>query len=73
MFTFSTDFRPSLNLLNHSNVLAWLKACSPKAFFSILWAFSCKFVELEAKFNANSLLLYIRHFDTGLSKKMDGI
>ena len=30
----STDSRPSLKRLNHSNVLAWLKACSPKTSFS---------------------------------------
>ena len=35
--SFSTDSRPSLKCLNHSNVLAWLKACSPKASFSIRW------------------------------------
>ena len=33
----STESRPSLQRLNHSNVLAWLKACSPKASFSIRW------------------------------------
>ena len=30
-----TDSRPSLKRLNHTNVLAWLKAWSPKASFSI--------------------------------------
>jgi len=33
----STDSRPSLKRLNHTNVLAWLKACSPKVSFSIRW------------------------------------
>ena len=32
-----TDSRPSLKNLNHSDVLAWLKACTPKVSFSIRW------------------------------------
>ena len=33
-----TDSGPIFKLFNHSNILAWLKACSPKASFSIRWA-----------------------------------
>jgi hypothetical protein len=43
-----------LKPLNHSNVLVWLKACSPKASFSIRWVSAASFVEHEVKFNANS-------------------
>jgi hypothetical protein len=56
--TSSTDSWPSLKCLNHSNVLAWLKARSPKHSVGL----SCSFVELEAKFNASYLLLNSRHF-----------
>ena len=38
---------PSLKCLNHSNVLAWLKACSPKASFSILWVSAAVLLSLK--------------------------
>ena len=43
----STDSRPSLKCLNHSNVLAWLKACSPKVSFSIWWASAAVLLSLK--------------------------
>jgi len=43
----STDSWPSLKCLNHSNVLAWLKACSPKASFSILWISTAVLLSLK--------------------------
>jgi len=43
----STDSRPSLKRLNHSNVLAWLKACSPKASFSIRWVSAAVLLSLK--------------------------
>ena len=43
----STDCRPSLKCLNHSNVLAWLKACSPKASFSIQWVSAVVLLSLK--------------------------
>ena len=52
-----------LKRLNHSIVLAWLKACSPKASFSIRWVSAAVLLSLKQKFNANSLLLTTRHFD----------
>ena len=33
--------------LNHSNVLAWLKACSPKASFSIRWVLAATLLSLK--------------------------
>ena len=58
----STDSRPPSKCLNHSNVLAWLKACSPKASFSIRWVSVSFLLSLKQKFNANSLLHNIHHF-----------
>ena len=43
----STDSRPSLKRLNHSNVHAWLKACSPKASFSIRWVSAAVLLSLK--------------------------
>jgi len=43
----STDSRPSLKRLNHSNVLAWLKAFSPKASFSIWWVSAAVLLSLK--------------------------
>jgi len=43
----STDSRPSLKHLNHSNVLAWLKACLPKASFSIWWVSAAVLLSLK--------------------------
>ena len=50
----STDSRPPLKHLNHSNVLAWLKTCSPKAFFSIQWVSAA--VLLSLKLNLMQIL-----------------
>jgi hypothetical protein len=50
----STDSQPSLKCLNHSNVLAWLKACSPKASFSIQWVLAA--VLLSFKQNVMQIL-----------------
>jgi hypothetical protein len=36
-----------LKHLNHSNVLVWLKACSPKASFSIQWVSAAVFLRLK--------------------------
>ena len=46
----STDSRPSLKRLNHSNVLAWLKVCSPKASFSIRWVSAVVLLSLKQNF-----------------------
>jgi len=43
----STDSRPSLKRLNHSNVLAWLKACSPKTSFGIRWVSAAVLLSLK--------------------------
>ena len=43
----STDSRPSLKCLKHSNVLAWFKACSPKASFSIQWVSAVVLLSLK--------------------------
>ena len=43
----STDPRPSLKRLNHSDVLAWLKAWSPKASFSIRWVSAAVLLSLK--------------------------
>ena len=43
----STDFRLSLKRLKHSDVLAWLKACSPKASFSIRWVSATVLLSLK--------------------------
>jgi len=42
-----THSRPSLKRLNQSNVLAWLKACSPKASFSIRWVSGAVLLSLK--------------------------
>ena len=51
---YSTDSRPSLKRLNHSDVLAWLKPCSPKASFSIRWVWAA--VSLSLKQNLMQIL-----------------
>jgi len=43
----STHSRPSLKRLNHSNVLAWLKACSSKASFGIRWVSAAVLLSLK--------------------------
>ena len=43
----STDSQPPLKHSNHSNVLAWLKACSPKASFSIRWVSAAVLLSLK--------------------------
>ena len=43
----STDSQPSLKCLNHQNVLAWLKACSRKASFSIRWVSAAVLLSLK--------------------------
>jgi len=43
----STDSQPSLKCLNHSNVLAWLKACPPRASFGIQWVSAAVFLSLK--------------------------
>jgi len=43
----STDSLPSLKRLNHSNVLTWLKDCSPKASFSIRWVSAAVLLSLK--------------------------
>jgi len=43
----STDSWPSLKRLNHSNVPAWLKACSPKASVSIRWVSAAVLLNLK--------------------------
>jgi len=43
----STDSRPPLKGLNHSNVLAWLKDCSPKASFRIRWVSAAVLLSLK--------------------------
>ena len=43
----STDSRPSFKCLNHSNVVAWLKDCSPKASFSIWWVSAAVLLSLK--------------------------
>ena len=40
-------FPDTLKLLNHSIVLAWLKACSPKASFSIRWVSGAVLLSLK--------------------------
>ena len=54
-----TDSRPSLKCLNHSNVLAWFKACSPKASFSIRWVSAA--VLLSLKQNLMQVLRILNH------------
>jgi hypothetical protein len=55
----STDVRPPLKRLYH--VLLWLMALSPKAFCSIRWVSAAGFFKIETKFDADSLLLKLRH------------
>jgi hypothetical protein len=55
----STDSRPCLESLNHLNVLAWLKACSPKASFSIRWISDA--VLLSLKQNLMQVLCSLTH------------
>ena len=43
----STNSRPSLKRLNHSYVLAWLKACLSKASFSIRWVSAAVLLSLK--------------------------
>jgi len=50
----STDSQPFLKCLNHSNVLAWLKACSPKASISFRWVSAT--VLLSSKQNLMQIL-----------------
>jgi len=40
-------FNSGFKGLNHSNVLAWLKACSPKASFSIRWVSAAVLLSLR--------------------------
>ena len=58
----STDSQPSLKCLNHHMFLLGLKLAHQRP-PSASVGFSCSFVELETKFNINSSLLIIRHFD----------
>ena len=43
----STDSRPSLKLLSHSNIRVWLEAWSPKTCFSIWWFSGAVFLSLK--------------------------
>ena len=54
----STDSRPSLKRLNHSDFLVWLKACSPKASFSVQWVSAA--VLLSMKQNLMQILCSLR-------------
>jgi hypothetical protein len=64
----STDVRPSLKRLYHKKVMLWLMALSPKASYSIRWVSAAVF-KIETKFDADSLLLKIRHISC---KKITG-
>jgi len=66
----STDVRPPLKRLYHKKVLLWLMALSPKASCSIQWASATVFLKTETKFDADSLLLKIRHISC--QKKIAG-
>ena len=57
----STDVRPSLKRLYHKKVLLWLMTLSPKASCSIRWVSAAVILKTETKFDADSLLLQIRH------------
>ena len=58
----STDSRPSLKRLNHSNVHAWLKACSPKASFSIRWVSAAVLLSLK-----HNLMQILRSWASSIS------
>jgi len=58
----TTEVRPSLKCLyQNKKVLLWLMALSPKASCSIRWISAAVFFKIETKFDAESLLLKIRH------------
>jgi hypothetical protein len=58
----STDSRPSVKRLNHSNVLDWHKTCSPKASFGIRWVSAAGLLSLKQNL-MQILCSNIRHFD----------
>jgi hypothetical protein len=58
----STDVRPSLKRLYHKKSFALGHSIISKCFLKHSVAFCSSFFELEAKFDADSLLPKIRHF-----------
>jgi hypothetical protein len=57
----ATDVRPSLRRVYDKKVVLWLMALSPKASCSIRWVSAAVFFRTETKFDADSLLLKLRH------------